>query len=290
MVERAPDAASHEPPHACAQGVGRREKRHLVLNKPLFIVALLLMCATRAFAWGHEGHRIIAGIAQDRLTPAARAEVQRLMGTDQLANFATWADDIRPQRRGTAPWHYVNIPSSAKNYDSQRDCLEGDCVVEKLKQFSATLRDARQPLLARQEALKWVIHLTGDIHQPFHAIADARGGNDVPIQEVGSSDCGRYPCELHALWDTDMLRHMGLRERRYVLQLEELIDQQHLQASGDPEQWANESFRDAKAAWVDPGTNIDGTYFERKLPVLNERLAIAGLRLAALLNADLKGP
>jgi hypothetical protein len=82
----------------------------------------------------------------------------------------------------------------------------------------------------------------------------------------------------------------GLRERGYVLQLEELIDQRHLQASGDPEQWANESFRDAKAAWVDPSTNIDGAYFERELPVLNERLAVAGLRLAALLNADLKCP
>jgi hypothetical protein len=72
-------------------------------------------------------------------------------------------------------------------------------VVEKLKQFSAILRDSQQPLSTRQEALKWVIHLTGDIHQPFHAIADGRGGNDVPIQEAGSSDCGRYSCQLHAL-------------------------------------------------------------------------------------------
>jgi hypothetical protein len=222
--------------------------RPVMRKRTLLIVAPMLILAARGLAWGHEGHRIIAGIAQERLTPAAKAEVGRLMGTDQLASFATWADDIRPQRRETARWHYVNIPSSAKNYDRERDCLDGDCVVEKLKQFSAILRDARQPLSTRQEALRWVIHLTGDIHQPFHAIADGRGGNDGAIQEGGSSDCGRYSCQLHALWDTDMLRHTGLRERRYVLQLEDLIEQQHLQATGDPEQWANESFRKAKAA------------------------------------------
>jgi hypothetical protein len=128
----------------------------------------------------------------------------------------------------------------------------------------------------------------------FTRIADAFAWrlpqHGVKVTTTKTANFAGYPCEPHALWDTDMLRHMGLRERRYVLQLEELIDQQHLQASGNPEQWANESFRDAKAAWVDPGTNIDGAYLERELPVVNERLVIAGLRLAALLNADLKGP
>jgi hypothetical protein len=66
-----------------------------------------------------------------------------------------------------------------------------------------------------------------------------------------------------------------------------MILQEHLQPSGKPEDWANESFHAAKAAWVYPDANVDEAYLERELPVLNERLAMAGLRLAALLNADL---
>ena len=235
-----------------------------------------------------RGHRIIADIAEDHLTLASRAALEQLIGTAELANFATWADDIRPQHRETATWHYVNIPRSAAGYRKGRDCPDEQCVVVKLEEFSAILRDPRQPVPARQEALKWVIHLVGDIHQPFHAIGDARGGNDVGVTEFGTEMCGRRPCELHALWDTDLLVHTGLREHPYVDTLEALIGQQHLQASGTVESWADESFRAGKAAWVEPGTAIDEVYFDRELPVVNQRLALAGLRLAAMLNADLK--
>jgi nuclease S1 len=133
--------------------------------------------------------------------------VRRLMGTDQLAKVATWADDIRPQRRETAPWHYVNIPSSAKNYDSQRDCPEGECVVEKLKQFSAKLRDGRQPLSARQDALRWVIHLAGDIISHSTRLLMRAAAMMFQSKKLGLLIVARYSCELHALWDTDMLRH-----------------------------------------------------------------------------------
>jgi hypothetical protein len=184
----------------------------------------------------------------------------------------------------------VNIPGSAQGYDSARDCVGGDCVVQKIDRFSAILRDRKQTLAERQAAAKWLIHLVADIHQPFHAVADARGGNDILVTEFGVTECGRYrsPCELHGLWDSDLIRLAGRRERRYAVQIETMIEERHLQATGTPEIWANESFTDAKAALVESGTNIDEAYYERELPVVNQRLALAGLRLAALLNSDLK--
>jgi hypothetical protein len=84
-----------------------------------------------------------------------------------------------------------------------------------------------------------------------------------------------------------LIGHTHLTEQQYVHRLEATIATVHLQASGGPEQWANESFHEEQAAWVDADTDIDENYFRRELPVLNERLALAGLRLAALLNDDL---
>jgi hypothetical protein len=133
----------------------------------------------------------------------------------------------------------------------------------------------------------FLVHLVGDIHQPMHAIGDARGGNDVPDIEFGNAICGIRPCSLHGTWDSGLIRHTHLTEQQYVRRLEATITTDHMHASGDPEQWANESFHDAEAAWVDPDMDIDENYFRRELPVLNERLALAGLRLAALLNDDL---
>jgi hypothetical protein len=194
---------------------------------------------------------------------------------------------IRHERLETAPWHYVNIPGDSSGYDAHRDCAEGDCIVAKIEEFSAILKDQRRSSEDRREAVMFLIHLVGDIHQPMHAIGDARGGNDVPDVEFGNVICGFHPCELHSTWDSGLIRHTRLTEQQYVHRLEATITSDHLQTSGDPKQWANESFRDAQAAWVDLDTDIDEDYFRRELPVLNERLALAGLRLAALLNDDL---
>jgi hypothetical protein len=250
-------------------------------------LSLALATSVPSLAWGHKGHRIIAAIAEDHLTPETRTALRKLTGSDDIVQYATWADDIRHERPETAPWHYVDIPGDSSRYDAPRDCPESDCIVAKIEEFSAILRDQRQSTEDRQEAVMFLVHLVGDIHQPMHAMGDARGGNNVPDVEFGNAICGLHPCELHSTWDSGLIRHTRLTEEHYVHRLEATITTDHLQAPGDPEQWANESFHDGQAAWLDPDTDIDENYFRRELPVLNERLALAGLRLAALLNDDL---
>jgi hypothetical protein len=209
------------------------------------------------------------------------------MGSEDIVQYAVWADGIRHERPETEPWHYVNIPGGSSGYGAHRDRPEGDCIVAKIEEFSAILRDPHRSSEDRREAVMFLVHLVGDINQPMHAIGDARGGNDVPDTEFGNAICGLHPCELHSTWDSGLIRHTGLTERQYVHRLEAPITADHLQTSGDPAQWANESFHDAQAAWVDADADIDENYFRRELPILNERLALAGLRLAALLNDDL---
>jgi S1/P1 Nuclease len=254
------------------------------------VAALLLIFPNpRAWAWGSEGHRIIADIAWDHLNHATLINLRQFLGDNDLASISTWADDIRNARPETGPWHFVDIPPESGGYQP-KDCPDDDCVVARINQFALILGDPQQPFAARSEALKFLVHFVGDLSQPFHAMADARGGNDVPVSVFGSAQCGDYPCNLHSVWDTALIEHAGLGEHQYAGELEEMIAADHLQAgSADPVAWANDSLQLAKQAWVQPQANIDQAYYLREKPVVDRQLALAGLRLARLLNEELGG-
>jgi hypothetical protein len=249
----------------------------------------LLLPHPQAWGWGSEGHRIIADIAWDHLNAAALKSLRPFLGNNDLASISTWVDDIRNDRPETGPWHYVDIPPDSGGYDPKY-CPDENCVVARINQFARILGDPQQPFAARSEALKFLVHFVGDLSQPFHAMADARGGNDIPVTVFGSAQCGDYPCNLHSVWDTELILHTGLREHRYAHELEEMIAVDHLRAgSADPAAWANDSLQLAKQAWVQPQTNIDEGYYLRERPVVDRQLALAGLRLARLLNEELGG-
>jgi hypothetical protein len=207
-----------------------------------------------------------------------------------------WADEVRPERDETYDWHFVDIPKDAQGFSDARDCYRPedrhkgaqddhqDCVVDRIEYFQRILGDKNAAREDRIEALKFIVHFVGDIHQPFHAIGEAKGGNGVHVTEFGSNRCGRYDCNLHSAWDTGLIKHAGMDESAYVEHLDELISSEHLRASGNPAEWANESFALAKAAWVDDGGSVDEQYYRQQIKVVDKRLALAGLQLAALLN------
>ena len=265
------------------------------------LIALLLLFAvvsTQLAAWGPKGHAIVADIAQSRLTPLARKNLQTLLGQESLASISTWADQVRKERDESYDWHFVDIPKDAAGFSEQRDCFRPqdqhknaqtdhqNCVVDRIEIFSRILADEKASSADRLEALKWVVHFVGDLHQPLHAIDEARGGNDVKLPVFGSPKCGDYDCNLHWVWDTLLLEHTGLSEEDYVQRLNRLIDQQHLaqQAAGKPEDWANESHLEARQI-VDPRpAMIDEQYYQSHINLVDKKLALAGLRLAAVLN------
>jgi hypothetical protein len=252
-----------------------------------FVSLLLFFPSPRAWAWGNEGHRIIADIAWDHLDPAARAMLRPFLGDYNLASISVWPDDIRKNRPKTSAWHYVDIPKDASGYTAT-DCPGDNCVVAQIDKFAKIVGDAEQPFAARSEALNFLVHFVGDLSQPLHAIGEARGGNDIPVTFFGSAQCGEYACNLHSVWDSELIGHTGLLERPYAQQLEAMIAHDHLQAGPvDPEAWANESLLLAKQALVQPQAGIDQAYYERQRPVVDRQLALAGLRLAAVLNQEL---
>ncbi len=237
------------------------------------VLAAVLAPTLALYGWGREGHRIIGDIAQERLTEVTKRNVQSLIGNNTLASVANWADEVRPERDETFGWHFVDIPKEAQGFSEERDCYRShdthkgaaedhqNCVVDRIIYFKRILGDKNSPREGRIEALKFIVHFVGDIHQPLHAIGEAKGGNGVHVTEFGSVRCGRYECNLHSAWDSGLIRHTGTDEEQYVEHLDRLISEEHLHASGDPADWANESFALAKAAWVNDSGSVDEQYY-----------------------------
>lgn len=250
-------------------------------------IVLLLSPNPQAWAWGVEGHRVIADIAWAHLSDATIRNLRPLLGNNDLASVSTWADDIRSSHTETGPWHYVDIAPGSGGYQA-KDCPDDNCVVARIRIFASVLGDSQQPLAARDEALKYLVHFVGDLSQPMHAVGDARGGNDIPVTFFGSAQCGEYACNLHGVWDSDLISHTGMLEDQYATELDAMIAADHLKAGPtDPVVWANRSFQLAQQAWVAPNTDLGEAYYTRERPVVDRELALAGLRLAEILNQEL---
>jgi nuclease S1 len=249
----------------------------------------MLMMPFPALSWGFDGHRVIAEIALSRLAPNVLAEVQDLVG--DFAGSATWADEIVRQRRETAPWHYVNFPAGATYYESARDCKDDDCAVARILSFTRILGDRALEKQIRAEALKFLIHFVGDIHQPLHAsYASDRGGNEVWAHIGGRTE------RLHSWWDSDLFESYWGKDRAGAIAECNAIEIQSSWLQSKPEDWANESFKITREVIYSStgGANTRNTpillpdvYAHAARPIITLRLLMAGVRLAATINEAL---
>lgn len=258
----------------------------------LAAAAIVLGSCPPAQAWGIRGHRIAAMVAQQHLTPNAAKAVRELLNEgDSLATISSWADefgrDVEPR---SAPWHYVNVPVTAAGY-SDRYCSDRGCVVSKIRDYRKVLADKKAPREQRQVALLFLVHFIQDVHQPLH-VGDNndRGGNDTQIQFNDRAT------NLHRIWDTDLIGRSRRNDREWAQEVDDLLTPQAIAAwsKGDVEDWANESHRASKLAYYYPknakrpiatGSRLGDDYLEFALPIVRERLAQAGIRVANELNA-----
>ncbi len=267
------------------------------LLRSLATAAMLLCISTQpTWAWGRAGHRLVALVADSYLTPETRAAVEELLGKDSMADVASWADQYRQQHPETGPWHFADTPKSETAYVRDRDCpvaKDGgptrDCVVDRIVYFEMRLGDKSLSHDQRAEALKYLIHFIGDIHQPLHMIQDARGGNDIAVNFMGSPVCGNYKCNLHGVWDEELLDHHDMKEKQYVAFLLDDIKQHNWEklAGGSPFAWANASHQYAVNAFAPNGALITKEYYTEEIQVVDSQLALGGLRLARVLNTIL---
>ena len=247
----------------------------------------LFLVPSQAFAWGQTGHRVTGAIAQDYLSPRAARAVRAIIGTETLAEASTWADEMRSDpgpfwQRTAGPFHYVTVPPG-KTYAEVGAPPEGDAVTA-LDRFAETLRDPDASLEDKQLALRFTVHIIGDLHMPLHVgNGEDRGGNDVHVSFFGSST------NLHAVWDSGMIDRRGLSYTELSAFLARRITPALRRAWSEPNPlvWIAESAAIRDTIYPED-TTISWGYAYLNAPVVDERLEQAGVRIAAYLN-DLFG-
>lgn len=272
----------------------------------LLLTVFLLLLAPSALAWSALGHRLTGELAQRHLDPVARAEVAAVLAGEPdptLAGVAIWADTLRasdPARfKATARWHYINTPPGTCRHEPQRDCANGECVIAAIDAQRRILADRRQPRAARRDALKFLVHFVGDIHQPLHANNRAdKGGNDFQISLRTDLQPEAYArrhyidgvmgTNLHAVWDYYILGSRGLDLRQYADRLDALPWPPMTTPVSAAQTWAGESCRLVDARGLYPARHtLDRSYLDAQRPLAEQRVRQGAYRLAQVLNATL---
>jgi len=263
--------------------------------KKLFALLLALSPAS-LFAWGAVGHRTVAGIAEQRLenSPALKAAIELLEGK-HFAEVATLPDDWRkvPGLAHIAAWHFVNTPLG-KTYLASRDCKFSDCIIDRITQQQAVLADKKQSDGARRDALIYLIHFLGDIHQPLHCeqgfLKDGspdRGGNLIHVTLNGEHLNGvdDKSDNLHSFWDVTLVESGDGKDDHALVT--RLLTMPIPPADGTARTWAAESHAIAKGVQVPDGTDLTDDYVAKNKPKVDKRLLQAGVRLAAVIEKAL---
>jgi hypothetical protein len=257
------------------------------------LVVLLLSAAPNpARAWGTQGHQVVANLAQAQLSAKAKRGVERLLALEPaqtLASISTWADEHRSP--ATAAWHYVNFPKNSCSYSAERDCPDGQCVVAAIDRQRDILASTATDEV-RLRALKYLVHLVADVHQPLHAgYGEDRGGNSYQLQAFMRGT------NLHAFWDSGLIRALDqdteVMTARLASSIVSTARRQELERAGgsvtfNAAQAAEESCRIVGQSGFYPGRLVDQAYIQRFTPVMEQRLQMAGARLAVLINLALQ--
>ena len=245
------------------------------------IIILLVFFAVQASSWGLTGHRVVGKIAEIYLTKKAKKEVKRILGHKDLTDVANWMDFIKskPAYDYMYAWHYVTIPDG-QTYETSKKAKNGDAIwainkcINELKTDTLTLDE-------QQFALKTLVHLIGDIHQPLHVgNGTDKGGNDVKLKYFSKSS------NLHRVWDSEMIDGQNLSYSEYVLRINHPQKEQITQwQAASINEWAMESMAMRASVYaIGKKKSIGYRYNYDHIAEVDQRLLQAGVRLAGVLN------
>ncbi len=251
-----------------------------ILSGLIWVCVLVAVYPLPGWAWGAKGHRAISLVAERYITPETRYAVEELLDGETIAQASTWADEIKSDRKWdfASPWHYVNL-DDGETYASAPKNPAGD-VIEAIRRLRKVLEDPSQPRQKRAEALRFLIHLVADIHQPLHVGRRSdRGGNDVKVFWFGRET------NIHAVWDSSMIDHWDLSytELASFLKMPTEAERKRWRKDGVMD-WARESIAYRPKIYEIGDGRLGYEYGYVHGPFLKQRLVQAGVRLAELLN------
>lgn len=264
------------------------------------ILGILIVVAVKSFGWGALGHRTVGLIAEANLTPKAKAAVKYLLNNQSLGDAANWADSIKSGStyQQTKRYHYEGIPGGMSYLDYLKNQSPTDRILGGTVEAMLVARDILRGTASNRavnpqekvDALKFLAHFVGDIHQPLHTgRPEDRGGNDISVNWAGT------PLNLHSLWDTGMIYsghtdlfnpgtpidQASVTYGKFLSKTNERIAFQR----SDFDTWVFESVAIRESGVYDRSyQNNQAVYQKTMLPVLDKRILMAGLRLADTLN------
>ena len=260
----------------------------MVLKKisQLSLAISMLFASQHALAWGAMGHRVTGDIAEHYLSAQAKAQIHAILGVESLAEAATYPDDMRSSpeefwQKTANPWHYVTL-KQPHHYHAEDAPQQGDAVTA-LSKFTATLKDANASKEDKQLALRFIVHIIGDLHQPLHVSDAARndkGGNTIKLKYFG------HDSNLHKVWDSEMLDGTDLSFSELSGWLRKYIGKEELAAwsSVSPQDWIRESSELREKSYP-AADELSWDYSFQQMPVVKKRLQMGGVRIANYLNA-----
>lgn len=261
------------------------------MNKTIKIkwIALVLIfavaCNFQALAWGKTGHRAIAEIGWQQLDRQAKRKIKALLGDSYLPLYANYADEIRSEKdnpMGTLP-HYADMPFDV-TYETSQKSKDGDLVTV-MADMVNTLKSKRSTKEEKVVALKFIIHLVGDAHQPMHvALVEDMGGNKVDVTWFGEKT------NLHHVWDESLI------------DFSELSYTELARFAGTPDPSEFKSLRDTSVVdWIDEthtytkmiydnlgDKNFGYDYYHQFFHVILKQIQKSGYRLGNYLNELMK--
>jgi hypothetical protein len=257
-------------------------KRQILSLCTLFVTAVVLI------SWGVTGHRTIGRIAANHLSPQASAAVRELLGNETLAEASTWADEVRnqPDYKHTGPWHYINLPLGLTEpaFEQAVKGMTQENVYSALLQQERVLGSTASSKEQKIEALKFIVHFIGDLHQPMHVSREEdKGGNTIQVNYAGVGT------NLHALWDSKLLDHLGLDDQQLAQKVDQVSAAQVAAWQNDPLiKWIWESYEISSKLYAEidamNGRSIDDSYYQAHIQIVQQRIEMAGVRLAGVLN------
>ncbi|KAI9669805.1 MAG: hypothetical protein M1829_005060 [Trizodia sp. TS-e1964] len=268
----------------------------------MHLILPLLALVSPALGWGSLGHRTVAYIASSHLTPLGLQLVTTLLNGEDISTAALWPDEFKrtPAGRGTDAWHYIDAhdaPPRACGVNYKRDCGgKTGCIVSALVDMTSRITDSRLSATEHAQALRFILHFLGDVHQPLHTEGAERGGNGIAVLFGGRNT------NLHAVWDTEIpVKICGGVANDEAAQAAAWAERLSTLAGGvDADCVDIKTTEKCALVWASEangyvcsyvlkenvvGTELAGKYYDGAAPIVESLIARAGMRLAAWINA-----
>ena len=263
--------------------------------RTIILLTVLLALPDDVYAWGQDGHKLVCAIAERHLTDEGKSFANRVNaqgeflkdGVSSFPESCLWPDKVRyTTRKDSYEHHFINIPISANSVNLSRDCAALTCLpagIQRSIVYLSSPVEGEREMGRQAAALRYLGHFIGDLHQPLHVIDDW-GGNKIKVTWFGKET------NLHSVWDSGIVAKSGLS---YPESLEFLSGVKVRPGTIDLVRWLNDSFhlvrnnayRHPNGKVVSSGDKLAKAYLESNKPLVIEQLALAGQRLAAIINA-----